>query len=114
MSDREAFEKWVNANPGYTYWDVWQAAQAQASDAVAIADKGVLNWLDGKKFDHEADLYTQPAQVNQQLLEALQPLRFDVWADHYEEDRLWYEPCEDGSLLYYGQVVAAIAAAHGQ
>lgn len=26
MSNREAFEKWVNANPGYTYWDVWRAA----------------------------------------------------------------------------------------
>lgn len=69
MSDREAFEKWVNANPGYTYWDVWQAAQAQAGDGepVAVADKGVLNWLDGKQFNYEADLYTQPA-VNQQVL----------------------------------------------
>lgn len=30
MSDiREEFEKWVNANQGYTYWDVWQAAHAR-------------------------------------------------------------------------------------
>ena len=33
MSDREAFEKfekWCNANTDYTYWQAWQAAQAQA------------------------------------------------------------------------------------
>ena len=40
---------------------------AQAGEPVAVADKGVINWLDGKQFDHEADLYTQSA-VNQQLL----------------------------------------------
>ena len=52
-------------------WQAWQAAQAQAPEPVAVADKGIINWIDGKQFDHEADLYTQPA-VNQQLLEALE------------------------------------------
>jgi len=120
MSDsREAFEKWAKGDLdlqhiGVCYGDettdaafrAWQAAQGQSSKPcpyIATSSEGT-SWC---------RLAAQP-QVNQQLLEALQPLRFDVWADHYEEDRLWYEPHKDGSLLYYDQVVAAIAAAQEQ
>ena len=79
MSDREAFEKfekWCNANTDYTYWECWQAAQAQASKPIAA----VHGWFHGecviRPLDPEAVLpagmvlYSQPqAQaVNQQLL----------------------------------------------
>ena len=53
---------------------------AKAPEPVAVADKGIINWIDGKQFDHEADLYTQPA-VNQQLLEALKEIA--EWTERY-------------------------------
>ena len=43
----------------------------QSGEPVAVADRGVLNWIDGKQFAREADLYTTPqpvVDVNQQLL----------------------------------------------
>jgi hypothetical protein len=74
MSDREAFEKWwpsVGQTIGkVAAWEAWQAA-LQSGEPVAVADRGVLNWIDGKQFAREADLYTtsQPViDVNQQLL----------------------------------------------
>jgi hypothetical protein len=82
MSD--AFEKWaadksfmlrVSAGDGYVTvkemaLEAWQAA-LQSGEPVAVADRGVLNWIDGKQFNREADLYTTPqpvVDVNQQLL----------------------------------------------
>jgi hypothetical protein len=45
-----------------------QALQHSA-EPVAVADNGVLNWIDGKQFNREADLYTAPQPVvDQQLL----------------------------------------------
>jgi hypothetical protein len=75
-----------------------RSAQAQVGDgeAVAVADKGVLNWIDGKQFDHEADLYTQPA-VNQQLLEGYIPMPT--------------EPTE--AMIDAGVAVAFAASVHG-
>jgi hypothetical protein len=35
----------------------------QSGEPVAVADKGVLNWIDGKQFAREADLYTTPQPV---------------------------------------------------
>jgi hypothetical protein len=74
MSDREAFEKWwpsVGQTIGkVAAWEAWQAA-LQSGEPVAVADRGVLNWIDGKQFAREADLYTTPqpvVDVNQQLL----------------------------------------------
>jgi hypothetical protein len=32
----------------------------QSGEPVAVADRGVLNWIDGKQFNREADLYTTP------------------------------------------------------
>ena len=38
-----------------------EALQAlQSGEPVAVADRGVLNWIDGKQFAREADLYTTP------------------------------------------------------
>ena len=109
--NREAFEKWAATEfdnirrDGSSYESMmvagayigWQAAQAQAPDPVAVADKGVINWIDGKQFDHEADLYTQPA-VNQQLLEGyvLTPT----------------EPTE--AMIDAGVAVAFAASVHGK
>jgi hypothetical protein len=48
-----------------------QAALQHSGEPVAVADRGVLNWIDGKQFAREADLYTTPqpvVDVNQQLL----------------------------------------------
>jgi hypothetical protein len=74
MSDREAFEKWwpsVGQTIGkVAAWEAWQAA-LKSGEPVAVADRGVLNWIDGKQFAREADLYTTPqpvVDVNQQLL----------------------------------------------
>jgi hypothetical protein len=89
MSDREVFEKWCNSNPDYTYWDVWQAAQAQAGDGDMAAIEWAVNVLTEAKelFEAQADDIDQslmdvahrcfcaikglqkPAQVNQQLLD---------------------------------------------
>ena len=74
MSD--SFEKWaadktflLKASEGEGYvnvremaWEVWQAA-LQSGEPVAVADRGVLNWIDGKQFSYEADLYTTPQPV---------------------------------------------------
>jgi hypothetical protein len=77
MNDREAFEKWFLDTQGYdpfskslnqeseeramTAWEGWQAAlQHAGSEPVAVAEKGVLNWIDGKQFNRDADLYTHP------------------------------------------------------
>ena len=66
MSDREAFEKWwpsVGQTIGkVAAWEAWQAA-LQSGEPVAVADNGVLNWIDGKQFSYEADLYTTPQPV---------------------------------------------------
>jgi hypothetical protein len=35
----------------------------QSGEPVAVADRGVLNWIDGKQFNREADLYTTPQPV---------------------------------------------------
>ena len=35
----------------------------QSWEPVAVADRGVLNWIDGKQFAREADLYTTPQPV---------------------------------------------------
>ncbi len=74
---REAFEKWaqgksllINIRQEMMYaagyisvkemaWKAWQAA-LQSGEPVAVVEKGVLNWIDGKQFDCEADLYTHP------------------------------------------------------
>jgi hypothetical protein len=87
MSD--AIQKLINAATdlfdadraeAWRYPTVWepvvdrllQACQAlQSGEPVAVADRGVLNWIDGKQFAREADLYTTPQpvdDVNQQLL----------------------------------------------
>ena len=84
MSD--SFEKWAadktfllkaSEGDGYINFkemarEVWQAAMTlQSGEPVAVADRGVLNWIDGKQFNREADLYTTPqpvVDVNQQLL----------------------------------------------
>jgi hypothetical protein len=34
-----------------------------SGEPVAVADRGVLNWIDGKQFAREADLYTTPQPV---------------------------------------------------
>ena len=74
MSD--AFEQWaadksfmlrVSAGDGYVNvkemaLEAWQAA-LQSGEPVAVADRGVLNWIDGKQFAREADLYTTPQPV---------------------------------------------------
>jgi hypothetical protein len=76
MSDREAFEKWFLDAQGYdpfskrlnqeseeramTAWEGWQAALQHSGEPVAVVEKGVLNWIDGKQFDRDADLYTHP------------------------------------------------------
>ena len=39
-----------------------QALQ-HSGEPVAVADKGILNWIDGKQFNREADLYTAPQPV---------------------------------------------------
>lgn len=92
---------------------ILQAAQAQASDAVAVADKGVLNWFDGKKFDHEADLYTQPAQVNQQLLEALEAA-MNFIDSHAADPDITQEMVENYAALKKTKPYEAIAAAQEQ
>jgi hypothetical protein len=38
-------------------------AALQSGEPVAVADRGVLNWIDGKQFNREADLYTHPQPV---------------------------------------------------
>jgi hypothetical protein len=43
------------------YDDVVEALQS--GEPVAVADRGVLNWIDGKQFNREADLYTTPQPV---------------------------------------------------
>jgi hypothetical protein len=87
MSDREAFEKHcpmpkglvfnasLNRYDGGVYtsalsyndmWCAWQhawQAALQSGEPVAVADRGVLNWIDGKQFAREADLYTNPQPV---------------------------------------------------
>lgn len=126
MSDREAFEKWARDN-GIRYqskystgeyyfgdadlaWKAWQAAQAQAPDPVAVADKGVINWIDGKQFDHEADLYTQPA-VNQQLtLGDLNTIR--QWHNAIKDAYVNYLEEQDAAV--FAKIKAAIAAAQEQ
>jgi hypothetical protein len=35
----------------------------QSGEPVAVAGRGVLNWIDGKQFAREADLYTAPQPV---------------------------------------------------
>ena len=40
-----------------------QAALQHSGEPVAVADRGVLNWIDGKQFAREADLYTTPQPV---------------------------------------------------
>jgi hypothetical protein len=76
MSDREAFEKWFLDTQGYdpfskrlnqeseeramTAWEGWQSALQHSGEPVAVVEKGVLNWIDGKQFDRDAHLYTHP------------------------------------------------------
>jgi hypothetical protein len=77
MSDREliaAAKALIDADraEAWRYPTVWepvvdrllQACQAlQSGEPVAVADRGVLNWIDGKQFAREADLYTTPQPV---------------------------------------------------
>jgi hypothetical protein len=57
-------------------------------------------------------LYSAPAQVNQQLLEALKPFRFDVsvgggceCCGHFVE----HDQCEDGSYVRYDDVESVLS-----
>jgi hypothetical protein len=77
MSDREliaAANALIDGDraEAWRYPTVWEslvdrlkiAAQAlQSEEPVAVADRGVLNWIDGKQFAREADLYTTPQPV---------------------------------------------------
>jgi hypothetical protein len=82
MSD--SFEKWAadktfllkaSEGDGYINFkemarEVWQAAMTlQSGEPVAVADRGVLNWIDGKQFNREADLYTTPQPVVPEWIE---------------------------------------------
>ena len=70
-ANREAYVKWreslgisvsskTTVTPEFVWDSAWQAALQHDGEPVAVAEKGVLNWIDGKQFDREADLYTHP------------------------------------------------------
>ena len=57
VNDRDGCVGYVNVKE--MALEAWQAA-LQSGEPVAVADRGVLNWIDGKQFAREADLYTTP------------------------------------------------------
>jgi hypothetical protein len=107
MSDREAFEKWwpsVGQTIGkVAAWEAWQAAlQHAGSEPVAVADRGVLNWIDGKQFNREADLYTHPQPVV--------PPQWKVVMRGMVE----YAECNDPGNPYLDQAKALLLAGKGE
>jgi hypothetical protein len=68
---------------------------------VAVADNGVLNWIDGKQFSYEADLYTTP-----------QPVVPPQWRV-VMRGMIEYAECNDPGNPYLDQAKALLSADKG-
>ena len=73
----------------------------QSGEPVAVADRGVLNWIDGKQFNREADLYTTPQPVV--------PPQWRVVMRGMVE----YAECNDPGNPYLDQAKALLSAGKG-
>ena len=104
----EKFEKWCNANTDYTYWECWQAAQAQAGQPIAA----VHGWFHGECVIRALDpetvlpagmaLYSQPQA---QAGDAVGEVYFDA---HDAANVFWFTHPQEGTKLYTAPPPAAV------
>jgi len=85
-------------------WDAVKAALLSAAkgEPVAVVEKGVLNWIDGKQFDRDADLYTHP-----------QPAVPEGW-QRVMRGMVEYAECNDPNNPYLTQAQALLSAGKGE